>query len=78
MLEDKLREILEDCFNKRNDLFLIDFKVVNVNEITVTIDGDNGVAVEDCIHISRFIESQLDREPYSGNNASPTRHRLHE
>ena len=64
MLEDKLKEILEDCFKKRNDLFLIGFKVVNVNEITVTVDGDNGVAVEDCIHISRFIESQLDREKY--------------
>ena len=53
MLEDKLREILEDCFKKRNDLFLIDFKVVNANEITVTVDGDNGVAVEDCIHTGR-------------------------
>ena len=55
MLEDKLKEILEDCFQNRNDLFLIDFKVVNVNDITITVDGDNGVAVEDCMHISRFI-----------------------
>ena len=64
MLEDKLKEILEDCFQNRNDLFLIDFKVVNVNDITITVDGDNGVAVEDSMHISRFIESQLDREEY--------------
>jgi|TARA_B100001057_G_scaffold196549_1_gene197330 ribosome maturation factor RimP len=64
MFEVKLREILEDCFQKRNDLFLIDFRVVNVNEITVYVDGDNGVAVEDCIYISRFIESKLDRDNY--------------
>ena len=64
MLEDKLKEILEDCFQNRNDLFLIDFKVVNVNDITITVDGDNGVAVEDCMYISRFIESQLDCEEY--------------
>ena len=64
MLEDKLREILEDCFQNRNDLFLIDFKVDNVNDITITVDGDNGVAVEDCIFISRFVESKLDRDEY--------------
>ena len=64
MLEDKLREILENCFQNRNDLFLIDFKVVNANDITITLDGDNGVAVEDCIYVSRFVESQLDRDEY--------------
>ena len=64
MLEDKLKEILEYCFQNRNDLFLIDFKVVNENDITITVDGDNGVAVEDCMRISRFIESKLDRDQY--------------
>jgi ribosome maturation factor RimP len=35
-----------------------------VNDIIIIIDGDNGVAVEDCIYISRFVESQLDRDKY--------------
>ena len=64
MLEDKLRKILEDCFQNRSDLFIIDFKIVNMNEIILIVDGDNGVAVEDCIYISRFVESQLDRDEY--------------
>jgi ribosome maturation factor RimP len=64
MLEDKLKKILEDCFQNRNDLFVVDFKIVNVNDIIIIIDGDNGVAVEDCIYISRFVESQLDRDKY--------------
>ena len=64
MLEDKLRKILEDCFQNRSDLFIIDFKIVNMNEIILIVDGDNGVAVEDCIYISRFIESQLNRDEY--------------
>tara|TARA_Y100000991_G_C21766036_1_gene260892 strand:+ start:143 stop:604 length:462 start_codon:yes stop_codon:yes gene_type:complete len=64
MLEDKLKKILEDCFQSRNDLFVVDFKIVNVNDIIIIIDGDNGVAVEDCIYISRFVESQLDRDKY--------------
>ena len=65
MLEDKLKKILEDCFQNRNDLFIIDFKIVNVNDIIIIVDGDNGVAVEDCIYISRFVESQLDRDEYN-------------
>ena len=64
MLENKLKKILEDCFHNRNDLFVVDFKIVNVNDITIIVDGDNGVAVEDCIYISRFVESQLDRDEY--------------
>tara|TARA_S200000501_G_scaffold371520_1_gene414744 strand:- start:199 stop:660 length:462 start_codon:yes stop_codon:yes gene_type:complete len=64
MLQYKLKEILEDCFDSRDDLFLIDFKVVNSNDVIITVDGDNGVAVEDCIYISRFVESQLDRDDY--------------
>ena len=64
MLEDKLKKILEDCFQNRNDLFVVDFKIVNVNDIIIIIEGDNGVAVEDCIYISRFVESQLDRDEY--------------
>ena len=64
MLEDKLKKILEDCFQNRNDLFVVDFKIVNVNDIIIIVDGDNGVAVEDCIYISRFVESQLDRDKY--------------
>ena len=65
MLEDKLKKILEDCFQNRNDLFVVDFKIVNVNDIIIIVDGDNGVAVEDCIYISRFVESQLDRDEYN-------------
>ncbi|MAV66191.1 MAG: ribosome assembly cofactor RimP [Flavobacteriaceae bacterium] len=65
MLEDKLKKILEDCFQNRNDLFIIDFKIVNVNDIIIIVDGDNGVVVEDCIYISRFVESQLDRDEYN-------------
>ena len=32
MLEDKLKEILEDCFQNRNDLFLIDFTESTINK----------------------------------------------
>ena len=62
MLKDKIDLLLADCFEQRSDLFLIDFSVTENNEISVTIDGDNGVKVEDCMFVSRHIESNLDRD----------------
>ena len=46
MLKDKIDLLLADCFEQRSDLFLIDFSVTENNEISITIDGDNGVKVE--------------------------------
>ena len=52
MLKEKIDLLLVNCFDQRPDLFLIDFSVSENNEISVTIDGDNGVKVEDCMFIS--------------------------
>ena len=62
MLKEKINLLLSDCFIQRPDLFLIDFSVSEKNEINVSIDGDNGVKVEDCMFISRKIEKNLDRD----------------
>ncbi|WP_047246383.1 ribosome assembly cofactor RimP [Maribacter thermophilus] len=62
MLKDKVRELLEKGLAEDKTLFLIDFTVSTDNKIKVIIDGDNGVAVSDCIKISRAIEHNLDRE----------------
>ena len=62
MLKEKIDLLLSDCFNQRPDLFLIDFSISENNEISVSIDGDNGVKVEDCMFISREIEGNLDRD----------------
>ena len=62
MLKKKIDLLLSDCFDQRPDLFLIDFSISENNEISVSIDGDNGVKVEDCMFISREIEGNLDRD----------------
>ena len=62
MLKEKIDLLLVNCIDQRPDLFLIDFSVSENNEISVTIDGDNGVKVEDCMFISRAIEANLDRD----------------
>ncbi len=57
-----VQELLDKGFEEREDLFLIDLSVSTANHIKVIIDGDNGVTVDDCIFVSRSIESNLDRE----------------
>ncbi|GAA4279906.1 ribosome assembly cofactor RimP [Gaetbulibacter aestuarii] len=62
MIESKVKDLLNKGLEERPDLFLIDFSISNDNKIKVTIDGDKGVLVDDCIFISRAIEHHLDRE----------------
>jgi ribosome maturation factor RimP len=59
---DKVNKSAEEVFKSREDLFLIDLKIDSSNKITIVLDGDNGVNLQDCIEVSRAIESSLDRE----------------
>ena len=81
MLKATVEKLLNEAIEERNDLFLIDFSVLEDNQIKVVIDGDKGVLVEDCIFISRAIEHNLDREEQdfslevtSAGAASPLKH----
>ena len=64
MFKSTVKELLDKSLEKRKDLFLIDFDVLDGNSIRVVIDGDNGVLVEDCMFISRAIEHNLDRDEH--------------
>ena len=45
-----------------SDRFLVDVKVKPVNVIEVYVDSDTAVTIDNCMEISRFIESKLDRD----------------
>ena len=62
MFKDIVKGLLEKGLEERNDLFLVDFSIASDNTIKIIIDGDQGVAVEDCMFISRAVEHNLDRE----------------
>ncbi len=44
------------------DYFLVDVTVTPENKIVVEIDHAEGVWIDDCVELSRYIESKLDRE----------------
>ncbi len=60
--KDKVKELLNVALEEREELFLIEMTISPDNKILVTIDGDNGVILQDCIDVSRAIEHNLDRE----------------
>lgn len=62
MFEQQVDALLERAFEERSDLFLINKIITPDHQVRITIDGDEGVTVEDCIFISRAIEHNLDRE----------------
>lgn len=60
--KEKVKELLDAGLAEHPDLFLIDLTITDSYKIIVTLDGDNGVQLQDCINISRAIEHNLDRE----------------
>ena len=60
----KIEELLNNFLEERKDLFLIDLKFSAGDDITVILDGDNGVSLQDCLDASRAIEFNMDREDH--------------
>ena len=44
------------------DQFLVHLQVKEGNKIKIEIDADGGLAVKDCVAVSRHVEHSLDRE----------------
>jgi len=60
--KEKVLELLNDALKEKPSVFLIDLSINDANKITITLDGDTGVILQDCIDVSRAIDSNLDRE----------------
>ncbi len=62
MFKEKILALIETTLEENPSIFLIDFTVGPSNKINIILDGDNGVALKDCVAFSRAIENNLDRE----------------
>lgn len=59
--KDKVNRIVEEWLEDK-DYFLVDITISPDDKIVVEIDHADGVWIEDCVDLSRFIESKLNRE----------------
>ncbi|WP_165020392.1 MULTISPECIES: ribosome assembly cofactor RimP [unclassified Dysgonomonas] len=62
MIDKDLIKGIAEPFLENTSMFLVDVLVRPGNLIIVEVDSDEGVSIDDCITLSRHIESQLDRE----------------
>ena len=60
--KEKVNDLLIEELLEKPSVFLVDLTITDSFKIIVTLDGDNGVVLQDCIDISRVIENNLDRE----------------
>ena len=59
--KDLIKQTVEE-FLEGTDCFIVDVKVGKDNSILVEIDSDEGISIDYCAELARFIESKVDRE----------------
>ena len=59
-----VEDLLQKALEEKTSLFVIDFSISTSNNVLITLDGDQGVTLQDCIDISRLIENNIDKEVY--------------
>ncbi|MCD8290887.1 MAG: ribosome assembly cofactor RimP, partial [Prevotella sp.] len=56
-----VKEIVEEWL-KDKEYFLVSIEIDQDNKIVIEIDHADGVWIDDCVQLSRFIEDHLDRD----------------
>ena len=59
--KNKIEELVEQWLEGK-DYFLVDIEISKDNRIVVEIDHADGVWIEDCVDLSRYIEDHLNRD----------------
>jgi len=73
MITDKAIIKLIEEYIPGTDIFLVEVAVKPGNAIVVHVDRPEGISIDECVKISRFLNSKLDRdeEDYSLEVSSP-------
>jgi len=62
MIDRKKVEHIVEVFLETSDNYLVALDIKPDNTILVEIDNDKAVSIDDCVALSSFIESKLDRD----------------
>ena len=60
--KEKVEQLLKESLLEKPEIFLVDLTITDSFKIIISLDGDNGVNLQDCIDISRAVENNIDRE----------------
>ena len=59
--KENIQEIISDII-KEKEAFIVDININPSNKINILIDSIKGFTIDDCVEVSRLVESKLDRD----------------
>lgn len=67
-IQNKLEEYTKEKLAQDKQYFLVDVKIKPRKKLQVFVDGDEGITIDKCAEISRYLEERLDSEGIAGND----------
>lgn len=64
----KIEEFVRNLIETQEDLFLIEVKITPANTVIVSLDGDNGVTIENCTRVNKALYKFIEETGLFGDN----------
>ncbi len=61
-VENRVIELVEEKIADRPDLFIVSVRFLKNGVLEILLDGDQGIAIEDCVQVSRHVGYHLEEE----------------
>jgi len=61
-VEQRVKELIEEKIADRSDLFIVSIRMLKSGILEILLDGDNGIAIADCVAVSRHVGFHLEEE----------------
>jgi ribosome maturation factor RimP len=61
-IEKRVQELVEEKIADKPNLFIVDIKMLPNGKLTILMDGDNSIGIDDCVAISRHVGFHLEEE----------------
>ncbi|OFX88177.1 MAG: ribosome assembly cofactor RimP [Bacteroidetes bacterium GWF2_33_16] len=59
--KDDIIGIIQELVTQK-DAYIVDVKIGASNQITIELDGAKGISIDDCVEVSKLIDSKLNRD----------------
>jgi ribosome maturation factor RimP len=66
--QEKIEEFVKKFIEKSPDLFLIEVKIALGNKVTVLLDGDKGITIDNCTAINKALYKFIEETGLFGNS----------
>lgn len=61
-IEKRVRELVEEKIADRSDLFIVSITMLKNGILSILLDGDQGISIDNCVAVSRHVGFHLEEE----------------